>query len=566
MILGHIAAITGSELRSTRHTALFCIITSGIAKTAATCTLIPVLGAMAAEETGPMWRWVGTLLLLLATGWALEAIAMRAGLVLGETVLYETRHRGLAGIGELDPALVAGRTATRLRSAVTTAGPESVSVMLLLILPLVHGVLTIPVLAVLLIPVSPWLGLAAAIGGVALLGALVASRRLVASAERRWSEAGRDFDEAAIEFAWAQPTLRAAGVAGHRLEGLLATTRSRGLRLLAWQIPGEGLFSTALNLTLLLFGVTAGRLYLDAVIDGATAAALVVILLRVVEATGSLSLLATPLASAERTLREIRELPAAKGTYAHSPTMPGEPAAPAMLLRGVRCSYPDGTEALRGIDLELPTGSTTVVVGASGSGKSTLLDVLCGLRAVDTGEILRDGAPADATALRAGAAVVFQDTWLPPGALRTSVGGADADDARLAEVAQAAGLTGMLRDLPRGWDSPIGDGGTTLSGGERQRVGLARALLKPAGILLIDEGTSALDTGTEGDIIDALRQLRGSRTMVLVTHRPAPLAIADRIVVLDRGRIVEQGPPAQLQGAGGALDALLAQWSYPTSR
>ena len=316
------------------------------------------------------------------------------------------------------------------------------------------------------------------------------------------------------------------------------------------------------QVVLIAFGITTGALYLNGELSGITAAAMVVVLLRVVEAAGSLSLLATPIAAVERLLTELRDLvdedtaAAAPGPVRTESAETGRP--PAVRLTGVDYRYADGTQALDGIDLDIAPGQITVLVGASGSGKSTLLDVLAGLRDPSSGQVLLDHEPADPGRRIAGASVVFQTTALRPGTLRENVVTAVAPD--LAEIADLAQLAPVLDALPNGWDSRVGDGANALSGGERQRVGLARALAKPAGLLLVDEATSALDVITERAVADSLRTIRGTRTVVAVTHRPALVALADAVVVLDGGRVVDAGGVDELLARGGVFADLWERW------
>lgn len=208
------------------------------------------------------------------------------------------------------------------------------------------------------------------------------------------------------------------------------------------------------------------------------------------------------------------------------------------------------------MDLDISPGQITVLVGASGSGKSTLLDLLAGLREPSSGQILLDGAAVDPDQRLARSSVVFQSTALRPGTLRENVvTTAEPDLARVADLAQ---LVPVLEALPSGWDSRVGDGANALSGGERQRVGLARALAKPAGLLLVDEATSSLDVITERAVVDSLRTLRGTRTVVAVTHRPALVALADAVIVLDDGRVVDSGRRRRAPGAGRRVRRPLA--------
>ena len=404
------------------------------------------------------------------------------------------------------------------------------------------------------------LALVALIGGIVMFLALLASQRIVASSEAAFSETNRELDDRVLEFAWAQPTLRGSGAGTSTVDDVLSQSRSRGLKLLAWTLPGELLFSIVLQLTLLAFGVTTASLYLSDQISGVTAAAMIVVLLRIVEVVGSLSLLGPAVANGSRVFREVAELVDEEKAAAAAAPAEASPVsgAPAVALRDVGFTYLDGTRALTGVDTVLPAGGITVIVGPSGSGKSTLLDVVAGLREPTDGEVLVGDAPASAADRLAGSSVVFQSTQLRPGTLRENVGTEDA--AALATLADRAQLTEVLESLPSGWDSRVGEGANALSGGERQRVGLARALAKPSGLLLVDEATSALDAITERAVVDALEETRGERTAVIVTHRPALVSLADQVIVLDQGAIVDSGTADELLERGGVFADLWTRW------
>lgn len=208
-----------------------------------------------------------------------------------------------------------------------------------------------------------------------------------------------------------------------------------------------------------------------------------------------------------------------------------------------------------------------MVVGRSGSGKSTLLRTLAGLATPSSGSVSLDGAAAVSPELRGNATAVFQQTALGAGTVKDNLLAVNPDltQADLERLADASGLRGVLEEIPTGWDTPVGELGDHLSGGERQRVGIARALAKPSHLLLVDEATSALDAHNEAAVVESIRAIREDYTTVIVTHRPSTLSIADTVVVLDNGRIIEQGTPAELEAAGGSFAHLLEEWRNSAS-
>ncbi len=227
----------------------------------------------------------------------------------------------------------------------------------------------------------------------------------------------------------------------------------------------------------------------------------------------------------------------------------------------IRFAYPGRGVVFEDLDLHIPAGQKVGVVGSSGAGKSTLINLLQRLDDVQSGRILVDGQDIRSVSqdsLREKIAVVPQETALFNRSIRENIryGRPDASDEEVVEAARSAFCDGFIRELRQGYDTLVGERGVMLSGGQRQRLGIARAFLKDAPILILDEATSALDTQSEAEIQAALNNLVHNRTVVAVAHRLSTLASFDRIIVLRDGRIVEDGPPQELRRHGGEFDAL----------
>ena len=261
-----------------------------------------------------------------------------------------------------------------------------------------------------------------------------------------------------------------------------------------------------------------------------------------------LNLAQRALASAGRTfawLELVQRLPEPE----HPRTLPA--GALSVAFEGVRFAYPGEEEVLTGVDLTLEPGEIVAVCGATGTGKSTLLNLLPRFYDPTAGSVLLGGVDLRDVALaevRADVAVITQRPILFSITLRENLiaGRPDAPWDEVEAMCAAAGVADFVPDLPNGYDTLIGERGVNLSGGQRQRVALARALIAGARVIVLDDPLSAVDTHTEHDLVGRLRPALAGRTVIVAAQRLSTLALADRAAVLDDGRVVEEGRPADL--------------------
>ncbi len=532
--------------------------------------LVPILDALLKSQPdfamAMPWLYAGAaglvlygLLSLIATPVGFAA----SGELAAQLRLHLMRHVGILPLGWFTTERKArlARAVTEDVShiahlAVVTGGPALTSM-------LVSATILIVTLAV------DWrMGLLfAGIGLVAFL-ALRRSSRIADEAVILLEKANTEVAGRAIEFGQAQPVLRAAGL------GETGSNLMRASLEAHRHVYREGMnrsMEPDLTFTGVIVAGVAAVVVLGAylLVEGsttvATTVALLVLAVRFLEPLGGLIDLNGALREMDNSIKRlmaILETP----TLPQKPNTVLKPGDASIEFSDVSFAYGD-RRALADVSFRCAPGETTALVGPSGSGKTTVIRLIARFFDVDRGAVRVGGIDVrdlDQEALMDDIAIIFQDVYLFNDTIENNLRLArpDATAQDLAEAARAACLDEIIERLPDGWNTQVGEGGAQLSGGERQRVSIARAFLKQARIVLIDEASSALDPENEQAISQAIANLArdAERTVIVIAHRPTTLAAADRVIALDAGQMVETGPTAELRRAGGVFARLYDQY------
>ncbi|MFA9285481.1 ABC transporter ATP-binding protein [Comamonas sp. SY3] len=537
-----------------------------------TALLLPLMAQLLQAQWRGAGAWLLALLAAVVLAWWWRGRVEQAGVGVGVAVLQTGRHRLGAHVARLPMGWFNAQNTAKVSHLVTQGMMAVAQLPAHVFTPVISGVVA-PLVVLALLFVQDWrLGLVGLLALPLLLGVLLLTARM-----GRWADAAfqRDFAQAGqrmVEFAQAQSVLRAFQGGGQSTRFVAQAIDQQ--RQSAGRLIAVSALSSVLNVWAVqaVFAALLAAIVIG--IDQHSAQSLAPG--QVISTVLSMLLISRfvePLlelfgyAEALRTARG--QLDAMDALFAQQPLpQPQQPQWPrdaSISLRDVHFSYGAGQPAvLRGINLHVPPGSMTALVGASGSGKSTLVRLMARFWDVDQGGVLIGGSDVrqmDEAQLAAQISQIFQDSYLFAGSIADNIriGRPGASDAELWEAARQAGVDSIAQRLPGGMDSPVGEGGAQLSGGERQRIAIARALIKDAPILLVDEATAALDTENQALIAQTLARLRGQRTVVVIAHQLSTIAMADQVLVLEGGQVVEQGTPAQLAAHAGRYAQWLAQ-------
>ena len=548
--------------------AVFYGLLSGLTLT----TLVPVLGHLLANDLRGAALWLLLTLAGMAVCWACRRRVERAGVAVGVALLQGARQRIGDHVARLPLGWFTTQNTGHLGHVITQGMMAVAQLPAHVFTPVISGAVTPLVIVAALFAVHWPLGLIALLGLAVLAGALLLSARLGQRTDRAFQRHFADASQRMVEFAQAQSVLRAFNGEGggtQLLEQALERQRQSGLRLI-YQSSLSVVLNTWVVQVIFAALLIAAALWLNGLMgdtrDNASVIAVVVALLlssRYIEPLLDVAGYAEILRSASGQLDAVQAIFAARPLP--EPDQPQPPRDGSIELRAVSMAYaPDQPDVLHDVSLRIEPGSMTALIGASGSGKTTLVRLIARFFDAREGCVLVGGVDVrhmSDSQLAGQISQIFQDCYLFQGSIADNIriGKPTANADEILEAAQQAGLGELVGRLPQGLDTPVGEGGARLSGGERQRIAIARALIKEAAILLVDEATAALDAENQHVIARTLARLRGQRTLVVIAHQLSTVSMADRIVVLDQGRVAEQGTPAALLAAKGRYAKFLEQ-------
>jgi ATP-binding cassette, subfamily B, bacterial len=514
----------------------------------------------------PLWPWLIALLLLAAATFGFAYIRRYRGGRVGLAVQYDLRNAMHDHLQELDfdnlDRMPTGQLVARANSDSTLVQG------LLNFFPIMSGNVLLMLLSlIMMIYLSPKLALVAVVIAPALL--IVSYRMRWRVFPATWDGQQREGDLAQIvdEDVNGVRVVKAFGQEGRELARLadaaevLYGSQMRAVRLQSRYQPVLEAIPAIGQVCVLAFGgwlVLHHEMTLGTFLAFSTYIAQMAAPAR--QLAGVLTIGQQARAGVERIFQLLDLKPAISdaANAVELPKLQGQ-----ITFAGVDFAYPDGPPVLDGFELTVSAGERVAIVGPSGSGKSTVAMLVPRFRDPEGGAVLVDGhdvRTVKLSSLRRQVGVVFEESFLFSESVRYNIayGCPDATDEKIEAAARAAAAHDFIQELPRGYDTVVGERGLSLSGGQRQRIALARAILVDPRILILDDATSAVDASTEASIHQALRVVLAGRTTLLVAHRRSTLDLADRIVVVAHGRVVEQGTHAELLSQSDLYRSLLS--------
>lgn len=547
--------VLGNEYAQPMRRTVALLTATAIVEGLSYALLVPVLRALFGSTPGDAWPWLIAFGAAVAFYATLRYCSDLSGFRVGTVLLRGMYHR----LGDHLARLPIGwYSSSRVGEVSVMASRGLLDVMGVaahLLGPFISACVTPLTIVVVMLAFNWQLGLAALVAVPLVVAIQIWTGRSMAAGDAERAARDHEASGRVIEYLQAQPVLRAGGRTTERfrlLDDSLQDVQRASRRTTLSALPGVvGLALTvqAMFTVVLVLGV---YLALGGNIGAAELLTILVLAARCADPVLSLADIGGKLRGARSELARLDAV--LRTSPLPEPRVPLHPSGYDLEFESV--SFRHGTNdgdrpVIDEVSLSVPAGQRLAVVGPSGAGKSTLLQLIARFHDVDAGVVRLGGVDVRAIStdvLMSQIAIVFQHVYLFDGTIEENIrlGRPDATVAEVRAAATAARLDEVIERLPGGWSTTVGEGGALLSGGERQRVSIARALLKNAPIVLLDEVTSALDPINEAAVHDGIERLMAGRTVVMVAHRMRTVQRADRVIFLDAGRITEQGTHADL--------------------
>lgn len=552
--------VLGNEYARPVRRTVALMTTTAIAEGLSYALLVPVLRKLFGSSPADARPW------LIAFGAAVAVYAVLryrsdlSGFRVGTTLLRGMYHRLGDHLARLPIGWYNAGRVGEVSVLASRGVLQAMSVIAHLLAPFISACVTPLTIVVVMLAFNWQMGLAALFAAPIVAAIQIWTRRSTAATDAEHAERDHEATGRVVEYLQAQPVLRAGGRTVERfrlLDDSLQDLQRASRRSTLSALPGVLGSTLTVQTVFTVLLILGAYLALSGSIGAAEILTILVLAARCADPLLSLSAIGGKLRGARSVLARLdtvlctEPLPEARE--------PIQPVGHDLEFESVAFDH-GGRTVIDDVSLSVPAGQRLAIVGPSGAGKSTLLQLLARFHDVNAGAVRVGGVDVraiDTKVLMAQIAIVFQDVYLFDGTIEENVrlGRPDASVAEVRAAATAARLDEVIERLPGGWATNVGEGGALLSGGERQRISVARALLKNAPIVLLDEVTSALDPMNEAAVHEGIERLMAGRTVVLVAHRLRTIQRADRIIFLDSGRIVEQGSHDELLRRNGRYAA-----------
>ncbi|MFW1748357.1 ABC transporter ATP-binding protein [Acinetobacter guillouiae] len=537
-----------------------------------TVLLVPIFTHLLNGEVDQAGMWSVVLLVGVVCCWLLRRRIEELGMLVGSALLSTARQRIGNHVASLPVGWFNPENTARLSHVVSQGMMDVAQLPAHLFTPVISGVVAPVIMVIALFFLNVKMGLIALVVLPIIAIVFIVASKLGSKADEAFHRASGYTSQRMVEFAQAQSVLRAfngEGGSTRFLEQAIDQQKESGTQLIYISTASVVLNSWVVQIifaALIIVAVLGINQWLGIELSAGYVISTVIALFlvnRFVDPLLDIAGYGEALRGARGQLNAVQEIFAIRPLS--EPKISKKPFSSSVEFKNVSFHYEHGTpDVIRKLNLKIQAGSMTALIGASGSGKSTLVSLIARFFDVTDGAVYIGGVDVrdmSSEALSSQISQIFQKTYLFAGSIAENirVGKPNATDAEVQEAIHLAGVDEIVARLPEGINTPVGEGGARLSGGERQRISIARALIKDAPILLVDEATAALDAENQAAIAETLARLRGKRTLIVIAHQLSTISMSDQIVVLENGHIIENGSHEELRQQDSRYTYFLSQ-------